>query len=185
MNRGVQWTFLYVRNPRFKNRLTSQRTSGLAGDVARFLGREHQARGRDRPQARLVSLDKGERGLWCSVIAGQGAWRTLPVRPLGLRCVREGTPGFRLPRLAAAHRAGRQLAVDGDCVPAIDAAEHPFRMVAGGGGKWNLVAVGSCGRPFAGYVHPDPLVRQRVNLTTKMPILPSWPLNNPPHQAPV
>ena len=28
-------------------------TSGLAGDVARFLGREHQARGRDRPQAGL------------------------------------------------------------------------------------------------------------------------------------
>ncbi len=26
--------------------------SGLAGDVARFLGHEHQARGRDRPQAR-------------------------------------------------------------------------------------------------------------------------------------
>jgi hypothetical protein len=24
-----------------------------------------------------------------------------------------------------------------------------------------------------------------VNLTTKMPILPSWPPNNPPHRAPV
>ncbi len=29
-----------------------------------------------------VSLDEGERGLWRSVIAGQEAWRTLPVRPL-------------------------------------------------------------------------------------------------------
>jgi hypothetical protein len=30
----------------------------LAGDVARFLGREHQASGRDRPQARLVALTR-------------------------------------------------------------------------------------------------------------------------------
>ncbi len=30
----------------------------LAGDVARFLGREHQARGRDRPQARLAALTR-------------------------------------------------------------------------------------------------------------------------------
>jgi CheY-like chemotaxis protein len=48
------------------------RASGLAGNVARFLGREHQASGRDRPQARLCSLDKGERGRWRRVIAGQG-----------------------------------------------------------------------------------------------------------------
>jgi hypothetical protein len=30
----------------------------LAGNVARFLGREHQASGRDRPQARLVALTR-------------------------------------------------------------------------------------------------------------------------------
>jgi hypothetical protein len=74
--------------------------------------------------------------------------------------------------------------MDGDCVPAIGAAEHPFRMVTGGGRKLNFVAVGSCGRPFTGCVHPDPLGRQRMNLTTKMPILPSWPPSNPPLRAP-
>src|SRR6266581_9146544 len=32
--------------------------------------------------SKACSLDKGERGLWRSVIADQGAWSTLPVRPL-------------------------------------------------------------------------------------------------------
>ncbi len=45
--------------------------SDVAGNVARFLGREHQARGRHRPPARLVALP-GEGGLWRRVIAGQG-----------------------------------------------------------------------------------------------------------------
>jgi hypothetical protein len=48
------------------------RGSGLAGDVADFLGREHQARGRDRPQARLAALTKASVDSR-SVIAGQGA----------------------------------------------------------------------------------------------------------------
>ena len=38
--------------------LTGAHLSGLAGDVARFRGREHQARGRDRPQARLAALTR-------------------------------------------------------------------------------------------------------------------------------
>jgi len=40
-------------------RSTSPRwRSGLAGEVARFLGRELQARGRDRPQVRLAALTR-------------------------------------------------------------------------------------------------------------------------------
>jgi hypothetical protein len=40
-------------------------------DAAPLLGREHQARGRTRPQPRLDSLGQGEGGPWRSVIAGQ------------------------------------------------------------------------------------------------------------------
>jgi hypothetical protein len=50
-----------------------------SGEAAPLLGREHQARVRTRPQPRLVSLGKGEGGLWRRVIAGQKqasiAWR--------------------------------------------------------------------------------------------------------------
>src|SRR5207237_3449529 len=48
--------------------LTGGHVSGLAGDVARFLGREHQARGRDRPQARLAALTRAsaDSGAACS-----------------------------------------------------------------------------------------------------------------------
>jgi hypothetical protein len=35
--RRLQWTFLYVRNPRFKNRLTSQSTDYLGGEKDRQL----------------------------------------------------------------------------------------------------------------------------------------------------
>jgi hypothetical protein len=44
--------------------------SAPSGNAAPLPGREHQARGRTRPQPRL-SLGKGEGGLWRRVIAGQ------------------------------------------------------------------------------------------------------------------
>jgi hypothetical protein len=90
----------------------------------------------------------------------------------------EGSPEARLPRLAAAHRARGQLSADGDRIPAIGAAELPFCMVAGGS-ELNFVAVGGSGQAFAGRSHPDPLDRQRVNLTTKMHILPPWQPKSP------
>jgi hypothetical protein len=51
--------------------------------------------------------------------------------------------------------------------------------VIAGGQKRPFVATGGCGRTFPGCCHPDPLNRQHVNLTTKMPILPPWPARNP------
>src|SRR5205823_4529888 len=90
----------------------------------------------------------------------------------------EGPPETRLPRLAAAHRARGQLAANGDRIPTVGAAELPFCMIAGGS-ELDFVAVGGSGQAFAGCVHPDPLDRRRMNLTTKMPILPPWRPRNP------
>ena len=51
------------RRSRADQRAAALRTSGLTGNVARFLGAKHQARERHRPQAGLVgSLVKGEDG---------------------------------------------------------------------------------------------------------------------------
>jgi hypothetical protein len=60
---------------------------------------------------------------------------------------------------------------------AIHAAELSLGVISGGQEK-ALFTTGGCGRTFSGCRHPDPLIRQHVNLTTNMPILPLWPARN-------
>lgn len=100
----------------------------------------------------------------------------------GLDRTAEGAPSDCLPGLATAHRARLELAADRDRLAAIHAAVLTFCVIAGGQER-PLIATGGCGRTFPGCRHPDPLIRQHVNLTMKMPILPPWPPRNPSPKA--
>src|ERR1043166_1722629 len=96
----------------------------------------------------------------------------------GLERTAEGAPCDGLPGFATAHLARPQLAADRYGMPAIHAAELALSVIAGGQERRPLVTSGGCGRMCPGCRHPDPLIRQHVNLTTKMPILPPWPQRN-------